>query len=104
MNFTAIAGTLKGVMHRHYNVNVLISFQVQPVAELSELSRRGSCDGRQVELAPANIRGGTLRRSGSLRFHQNTVSLSPFPIELSVQSLNATSRVCRKSLEKNKIK
>lgn len=70
------------VMHRHYNINVLISFQVQPVAELSELSRRGSCDGRHVELAPANIRGGTLRRSGSLRFHQNTVSLSPFPIDL----------------------
>ncbi|TGZ47297.1 Myosin-XVIIIa [Temnothorax longispinosus] len=49
-----------------------VTVKVQPVAELSELSRRGSCDGRQVELAPANIRGGTLRRSGSLRFHQNT--------------------------------
>lgn len=48
--------------------------QVQPVAELSELSRRGGSDGRQVELAAANIRGGTLRRSGSLRFHQNMVS------------------------------
>lgn len=52
----------------------LILLQVQPVAELSELSRRGSCDGRQVELAFTNIRDGTLRRSGSLRFHQNTVS------------------------------
>ncbi|EFN88577.1 Myosin-XVIIIa [Harpegnathos saltator] len=52
-----------------------VTVKVQPVAELSELSRRGGCDGRQVELAPANIRGGTLRRSGSLRFHQNTVSL-----------------------------
>ncbi|KAL6267617.1 hypothetical protein P5V15_000692, partial [Pogonomyrmex californicus] len=49
-----------------------VTVKVQPVAELSELSRRGGCDGRQVELAPANIRGGTLRRSGSLRFHQNT--------------------------------
>lgn len=48
--------------------------QVQPVAELSELSRRGSSDGQQVELAAANIRGGTLRRSGSLRFHENMVS------------------------------
>lgn len=47
---------------------------MQPVAELSELSRRGGSDGRQVELAAANIRGGTLRRSGSLRFHQNMVS------------------------------
>jgi len=69
------------VMHMHYNINVSISLQVQPVAELSELSRRG-CDGRQVELAPANIRSGTLRRSGSLRFHQNIVSLLPFPVNL----------------------
>ncbi|KAG5331851.1 MY18A protein, partial [Acromyrmex charruanus] len=56
-----------------------VTVKVQPVAELSELSRRG-CDGRQVELAPANIRSGTLRRSGSLRFHQNIVSLLPFPL------------------------
>lgn len=55
--------------------HILCDPQVQPVAELSELSRRGGSDGQQVELAPANIRGGTLRRSGSLRFHQNTVSL-----------------------------
>ncbi|XP_076756790.1 unconventional myosin-XVIIIa isoform X1 [Xylocopa sonorina] len=48
-----------------------VTVKVQPVAELSELSRRGASDGRQVELAAANIRGGTLRRSGSLRFHQN---------------------------------
>ncbi|XP_050457787.1 unconventional myosin-XVIIIa-like isoform X1 [Cataglyphis hispanica] len=49
-----------------------VTVKVQPVGELSELSRRGGCDGRQVELASANIRSGTLRRSGSLRFHQNT--------------------------------
>lgn len=54
---------------------ILCCLQVQPVAELSELSRRGGSDGRQVELAAANIRGGTLRRSGSLRFHQNMVSI-----------------------------
>ncbi|XP_076684276.1 unconventional myosin-XVIIIa isoform X3 [Andrena cerasifolii] len=48
-----------------------VTVKVQPVAELSELSRRGSSDGQQVELAAANIRGGTLRRSGSLRFHEN---------------------------------
>ncbi|XP_063988219.1 unconventional myosin-XVIIIa isoform X7 [Diachasmimorpha longicaudata] len=50
-----------------------VTVKVQPVAELSELSRRGGSDGQQVELAPANIRGGTLRRSGSQRFHQNTI-------------------------------
>ncbi|XP_033212416.1 unconventional myosin-XVIIIa [Belonocnema kinseyi] len=49
-----------------------VAVKVQPVAELSELSRRGGSDGRQVKLAPANIRGGTLRRSGSQRFHHNT--------------------------------
>ncbi|XP_026667985.1 uncharacterized protein LOC108623317 isoform X2 [Ceratina calcarata] len=48
-----------------------VTVKVQPVAELSELSRRGGSDGRQVELADMNIRSGTLRRSGSLRFHQN---------------------------------
>ncbi|XP_046735172.1 unconventional myosin-XVIIIa isoform X1 [Diprion similis] len=49
-----------------------VTVKVQPVAELSELSRRGGSDGTHVVLAPANIQGGTLRRSGSLRFHQNT--------------------------------
>ncbi|KAG7206057.1 hypothetical protein KM043_003455 [Ampulex compressa] len=60
-----------------------VTVKVQPVAELSELSRRGGSDGQQVELAPANIRGGTLRRSGSLRFHQNTdeISLSTYKNE-----------------------
>lgn len=49
---------------------------MQPVAELSELSQRGGLDGRQIELAAANIQCGTLRRSGSSRFHQNTVNNS----------------------------
>ncbi|KAJ8678758.1 hypothetical protein QAD02_014545 [Eretmocerus hayati] len=48
-----------------------VAVKVQPVAELSELSRRNTIDGHKVELAPSNIRGGTLRRSGSLRFHHN---------------------------------
>ncbi|XP_011494441.1 PREDICTED: uncharacterized protein LOC105359527 [Ceratosolen solmsi marchali] len=52
-----------------------VTVKVQPVAELSELSRRSGTDGQKVELAPANIRGGTLRRSGSLRFHQNRVDI-----------------------------
>ncbi|KAF7992526.1 hypothetical protein HCN44_004870 [Aphidius gifuensis] len=45
---------------------------VQPVAELSELSRRGGADGDQIELTDANIRWGTLRRSGSMRFNHHT--------------------------------
>ncbi|KOC61155.1 Unconventional myosin-XVIIIa [Habropoda laboriosa] len=52
-----------------------VTVKVQPVAELSELSRRCDSYGRQFELTDANIRGGTLRRSGSLRFHQNLVSI-----------------------------
>ncbi|XP_014213237.1 unconventional myosin-XVIIIa isoform X2 [Copidosoma floridanum] len=51
--------------------NGSVTVKVQPVAELSELSRRCGTDGQKVELGPANIRGGTLRRSGSLRFHTN---------------------------------
>ncbi|XP_034938214.1 unconventional myosin-XVIIIa [Chelonus insularis] len=50
-----------------------VTVKVQPVAELSELSRRsGLLDGREMELTPANICSGTLRRSGSLRLQQNT--------------------------------
>ncbi|XP_076647208.1 unconventional myosin-XVIIIa isoform X1 [Halictus rubicundus] len=45
--------------------------KVQPVAELSELSRRGNNDGQHINLAAANIRSGTLRRSGSLRFQDS---------------------------------
>lgn len=46
--------------------------QVQPVAELSELSRRSGHDGGEVVLDDSNIRGGTLRRSGSRRFNKST--------------------------------
>jgi hypothetical protein len=52
--------------------------QVQPVAELCELTRRSGLDGTEVELDDANIRGGTLRRSGSRRFKKTTVSASHF--------------------------
>ncbi|KAJ8917232.1 hypothetical protein NQ315_002249 [Exocentrus adspersus] len=45
---------------------------VQPVAELSELSRRSGHDGGEVHLDDANIRGGTLKRSGSKRFKSAT--------------------------------
>lgn len=47
-------------------------FQVQPVAELSELSRRSTHDGVEVVLEDSNIRCGTLRRSGSRRFNKST--------------------------------
>lgn len=50
--------------------------QVQPVAELSELSRRSCLDGREIDLDDSNIRGGTLRRSGSKRFHRTGVSVN----------------------------
>lgn len=46
---------------------------MQPVAELSELSRRSGYDGREVVLDDANIRGGTLRRSGSQRFNKSAI-------------------------------
>lgn len=46
--------------------------QVQPVAELSELSRRSGQDGTEIVLDDSNIRGGTLRRSGSRRFNGTT--------------------------------
>ena len=46
-------------------------FQVQPVAELVELSRRWAADGRQIRLNDVIAKGGTLRRTGSLR-HRHT--------------------------------
>lgn len=54
---------------------IIIKFQVQPVAELSELSRRSAHDGGEIVLDDSNIRGGTLKRSGSRRFNKSpTVS------------------------------
>lgn len=42
------------------------------MAELSELSRRSGQDGAEIVLDDSNIRGGTLRRSGSKRFNRTT--------------------------------
>lgn len=42
------------------------------MAELSELSRRSGQDGTEIVLDDSNIRGGTLRRSGSRRFNGTT--------------------------------
>lgn len=48
--------------------------QVQPVAELVELSRRWASDGRSIRLNDAIAQsGGTLRRTGSLRHRQTKV-------------------------------
>ncbi|KAK9892564.1 hypothetical protein WA026_020552 [Henosepilachna vigintioctopunctata] len=48
-----------------------VTLKVQPVAELSELSRRSGHDGGEIVLDDSNIKGGTLRRSGSCRFKNN---------------------------------
>ncbi|XP_076627599.1 unconventional myosin-XVIIIa isoform X2 [Colletes latitarsis] len=44
-----------------------VTVRVQPVAELSELSRRGATDN-QAELSVTSSRSGTLNQRGSLRF------------------------------------
>lgn len=68
-------------------------FQVQPVAELSELSRRSGHDGREVVLDDANIRGGTLKRSGSRRFNgTTTVSVFFYIVVIWVRFLRIYTR------------
>ncbi|XP_054281461.1 unconventional myosin-XVIIIa-like isoform X2 [Macrosteles quadrilineatus] len=52
----------------------VVSVKVQPVSELSELSHRSTMDGQTVELDDSNIRGGTLRRSGSRRFNHSNMA------------------------------
>ncbi|XP_057663669.1 unconventional myosin-XVIIIa isoform X1 [Diorhabda carinulata] len=51
-----------------------VTLKVQPVAELSELSRRSGYDGGEINLDDSNIRGGTLRRSGSRRFNKTATA------------------------------
>ncbi|XP_046684010.1 unconventional myosin-XVIIIa isoform X2 [Homalodisca vitripennis] len=53
-----------------------VTVKVQPVSELSELSRRSAADGQTVQLDDSNIRGGTLRRSGSRRFNHTAMAKS----------------------------
>ncbi|XP_049879362.1 unconventional myosin-XVIIIa isoform X2 [Pectinophora gossypiella] len=49
-----------------------VTVKVQPIAELCELSRRRAADGGgDVDLEDSNVRGGTLSRSGSRRFHSS---------------------------------
>ena len=50
-----------------------VCVQVQPVAELVELSRRWAADGRQIRLNDVIAKGGTLRRTGSLRHRATKV-------------------------------
>jgi len=60
---------------------IIICFaQVQLLPELSELSRRCRNDGTSVELDDANIKCGTLKRSGSKRFRYSNVSTPEFLI------------------------
>ena len=49
---------------------------MQPVAELVELSRRWAVDGREIRLNDAIAKGGTLRRTGSLR-HRGRLQVRP---------------------------
>ncbi|KZS15346.1 putative Myosin-XVIIIa, partial [Daphnia magna] len=53
------------------NSGSTVTLKVQPVAELVELSRRWAADGRQIRLNDVIAKGGTLRRTGSLR-HRHT--------------------------------
>lgn len=56
-----------------------VCVQVQPVAELVELSRRWAADGRQIRLNDVIAKGGTLRRTGSLRHRATKVLPFFFP-------------------------
>lgn len=52
---------------------------MQPIAELSELSRRRAVDGGgDVDLLDSNVRGGTLSRSGSRRFTTNNTKVGVY--------------------------
>ncbi|KAK4877864.1 hypothetical protein RN001_010370 [Aquatica leii] len=66
-----------------------VTVKVQPVAELSELSRRSGSDGREVILDDASIRSGTLRRSGSQRFNKSTTAKSEEEVTTEKQWLDA---------------
>lgn len=58
-----------------FDSKCMLFVQVQPIAELCELSRRRAADGGgDVELSDSNVRGGTLSRSGSRRFTSTQVS------------------------------
>ncbi|XP_049839804.1 unconventional myosin-XVIIIa isoform X2 [Schistocerca gregaria] len=63
-----------------------VTVKVQPVAELSELTRRCGLDGAAFELDDCNIRGGTLRRSGSRRFATQTTARSEEQVSAWLQS------------------
>ena len=59
---------------------IACAVQVQPVAELVELSRRWCSDGRQIQLNEVIAKGGSLRRTGSLR-HGGAAKVSITKIE-----------------------
>ncbi|XP_013414395.1 unconventional myosin-XVIIIa [Lingula anatina] len=55
-----------------------VVLHVQPIPELSELSRRSGLDGVDVNLGDKNVKAGSLQRSGSVRYKKTTVSTTVF--------------------------
>lgn len=51
-----------------------VVLKVQPIPELVELSIRPAVDGSAVEIQEDMVKGGTLKRSGSLRYKTTPVS------------------------------
>lgn len=53
-----------------------VRLKVQPIPELVELSVRPAVDGSVVDIQEDVVKGGTLKRSGSLRYKKSPVSNS----------------------------
>jgi myosin-18 len=51
-----------------------VMLKVQPIPELSELSMRSGLEGEELNIEDQVIKGGTLKRSGSIRFKTRQVS------------------------------
>lgn len=60
------------------NTGDQVVLKVQPIPELVELSVRPSADGSSVEIQDDVMKGGTLKRSGSLRYKKTQVSLTQY--------------------------
>ena len=52
-----------------------VMLKVQPIPELSELSMRSGLEGEEVSVEDQVVQGGTLKRSGSIRFKTRQVSM-----------------------------
>lgn len=53
--------------HRTHRKQHQVLLKVRPLPELNELSVRTNADGSEVPIQDLLVRGGTLKRSGSLR-------------------------------------